>query len=71
MVRMNITSQIFTDGGLADRALEISKKAVELNPYNFEAWERIYINPVAPLKLKLEALNNMKKLDPLNSWDSD
>ena len=71
VVRMNITSQIFTDGGLADRALVISKKAVELNPYNFEAWERIYINPVAPSKLKLEALNNMKKLDPLNSWDSD
>ena len=71
VIRMNIASQIFSDGGLNDRALVISKKAVDLNPYNFEAWERIYLNPVTDSKLKLEALNNMKKLDPLNSRSSD
>ena len=71
VIRMNIASQIFSDGGLADRALVISKKAVDLNPYNFEAWERIYLNPVTDSKLKLEALNNMNNLDPLNSRDSD
>jgi O-antigen ligase len=71
VIRMNIASQIFSDGGLNDRALVISKKAVDLNPYNFEAWERIYLNPVTDSKLKLEALNYMKKLDPLNSRGSD
>jgi O-antigen ligase len=71
VIRMNIASQIFSEGGLNDRALVISKKAVDLNPYNFEAWERIYLNPVTNSKLKLEALNNMKKLDPLNSRSSD
>jgi hypothetical protein len=63
---MNIAAQIFIDGGLADRALVISKKAVELNPYNYESWEKIYTNPGVNEKDKSKAFAQMKLLDPLN-----
>ena len=66
VIRMNIAAQIFIDGGLADRALTISKKAVELNPYNFEAWEKIYLNPTAKEQDKSKALTEMKLIDPLS-----
>ena len=66
VIRMNIAAQIFIDGGLADRALIISKKAVELNPYNFEAWEKIYLNPTAKEQDKSKALTEMKLIDPLS-----
>ena len=66
VIRMNIAAQIFIDGGLADRALVISKKAVELNPYNYEAWEKIYLNSIAGEQDKSKAIAQMKMLDPLN-----
>jgi O-antigen ligase len=66
VIRMNIAAQIFIDGGLADRALVISKKAVELNPYNYESWEKIYTNPGVNEQDKSKALAQMKMLDPLN-----
>jgi hypothetical protein len=66
VIRMNTASQLFIDGGLADRALVISKKAVELNPYNYESWEKIYLNPSVDKQDKSKALTEMKLLDPLN-----
>ena len=66
VIRMNIAAQIFIDGGLADRALNISKKAVKLDPYNFEAWEKIYLNPTAKEQDKFQALTEMKLIDPLS-----
>ena len=66
VIRMNIAAQIFIDGGLPDRALTISKKAVELDPYNFEAWEKIYLNPTAKEQDKSKALTEMKLIDPLS-----
>ena len=66
VIRMNIAAQIFIDGGLADRALVISKKAVELNPNNYESWEKIYTNPDVNEQDKSKALAQMKMLDPLN-----
>ena len=66
VIRMNIAAQIFIDGGLSDRALVISKKAVELDPYNYESWEKIYTNPGVNEQDKSKALAQMKMLDPLN-----
>jgi hypothetical protein len=63
---MNLAAQIFIDGGFSDRALIISQKAVELNPRNFEAWEKIYLNPQADENTKSKALAKMRELDPLN-----
>jgi len=67
VIRMNIAAQIFIDGGLSDRALVISKKAVELNPNNYESWEKIYTNPGVDEQDKSKALAQMKLLDPSNT----
>lgn len=66
VIRMNVAAQIFVDGGFADRALIISQKAVKLNPRNFEAWEKIYLNPESDENTKAQALAKMRELDPLN-----
>jgi hypothetical protein len=63
---MNTAAQIFIEGGFADRALVISQKAIEINPRNYEAWEKIYLNPVAGINIKNLAFQKMKELDPLN-----
>ena len=66
VIRMNLAAQIFIDGGFANRALTISKKAVKLNPRNFEAWEKIYLNPESDENTKAQALSKMRNLDPFN-----
>jgi hypothetical protein len=63
---MNVATQIFIDGGFANRALTISQKAVKLNPINFEAWEKIYLNPDSDENAKAQALSKMRELDPFN-----
>jgi O-antigen ligase len=66
VIRMTLAAKILREAGFADQALEISTKATNLFPNNFEAWQELYTNPKASEKLKLEALQTMKKLDPLN-----
>ena len=66
VIRMTLAAKILREGGFADQALEISTKATNLFPNNFEAWQELYANPIASEKVKLEALQTMKKLDPLN-----
>ena len=66
VIRMNLAAQIFIDGGFANRALTISEKAVKLNPRNFEAWEKIYLNPESDENTKVQALAKMRDLDPIN-----
>ena len=66
VIRMNVATQIFIDGGFANRALTISQKAVKLNPINFEAWEKIYLNPDSDENAKAQALSKMRELDPFN-----
>ena len=66
VIRMNLVAQIFIDGGFAERALIISQKAVKLKPRNFEAWEKIYLNPTVDENTKSRALLKMRELDPFN-----
>jgi hypothetical protein len=66
VIRMTLAAKILREGGFVDQALEISTKATNLFPSNFEAWQELYANPKASEKVKLEALRTMKKLDPLN-----
>jgi O-antigen ligase len=66
IIRMTLAAKILREGGFADQALEISAKATNLFPNNFEVWQELYVNPKASEKVKLEALQTMKKLDPLN-----
>ena len=66
VIRMTLAAKILREGGFTDQALEISSKATKLFPNNFEAWQELYANPKASEKVKLKALQTMKKLDPLN-----
>ena len=66
VIRMTLAAKILREGGFADQALEISSKATKLFPNNFEAWQELYANPKASERVKLEAMQTMKKLDPLN-----
>jgi len=66
VTKMNLAAQIFVNSGLAERALVISQKAVKLNPRNFEAWEKMYLNPESDENTKARALAKMRELDPLN-----
>jgi hypothetical protein len=66
VTRMTLAAKILREGGFADQALEISSKASKLFPNNFEAWQELYVNPKASGDIKLEAMQILKKLDPLN-----
>lgn len=66
ITRINLATDIFIDGGFADRALIISQKAVKLNPRSFEAWEMINLNPKSDENTKAQALSKMRELDPFN-----
>ena len=66
ITRINLATEIFIDGGFADRALIISQKAVKLNPRSFEAWEMINLNPKSDENTKAQALSKMRELDPFN-----
>ena len=66
VIRMTLAAKILREGGFTDQALEISTKATKLFPNNFEAWQELYANPKASEDFKLEAIQTMKKLDPLN-----
>jgi O-antigen ligase len=66
VIRMNVAAQLFIDGGFANRALVISQNTVKLNPRNFEAWEKIYLNPESDENTKNQAISKMRELDPFN-----
>jgi O-antigen ligase len=66
VIRMNLAAKILSEGGFPDQALDISTKAVEKFPRNFEAWQELALNPKVSEGLKAQALLEMKQLDPLN-----
>jgi O-antigen ligase len=66
VIRMTLAARLLREGGFTDQAFEISTKATKLFPNNFEAWQELYANPKASEDLKLDAIQTMKKLDPLN-----
>ena len=51
---------------LGELSLEYAKKAVKFNPDNFESWFAIYSLANTPDSLRKQALDNLKRLDPLN-----
>jgi O-antigen ligase len=57
---------LFEQSGLNANALEITKKALSFNKDSFETWRALYFLKNASEVDKVEALRNMKRLDPLN-----
>ena len=64
--KMNLASSILRQNGYEKEALVIARKTVEINPYNFEAWQELSLfSSLAPTE-KNKFLKTMKLLDPLN-----
>jgi O-antigen ligase len=64
---MNFASDLFRKGGFPDQALNMARKAVALNPRNFEAWQQIFLSENAPEAERNAALMKMREMDPFNS----
>jgi hypothetical protein len=64
---MNFASDLFRKGGFPDQALNMARKAVAVNPRNFEAWQQIFLSQNATEAERKAALIKMREMDPLNS----
>jgi hypothetical protein len=62
---MNYISRLFLQNNLPEKALEIARKSVVVAPDNFQAWKILYELPNVPASEKAQALEMMKKLNPL------
>jgi O-antigen ligase len=65
VIRMNYISRLFLQNNLPEKALEIARKSVDVAPDNFQAWKILYELPNLPASEKAQALEMMKKLNPL------
>ena len=58
--------QLFGSSNLLDQAHQIALKGTEFNPDYFDAWRLLYALTNSTEEEKALALENMKRLDPLN-----
>ena len=58
--------QSFEQSNLPDFAHKYALEAVKFNPSNFELWKVLYLIQASTAEEKSTALENMKRLDPLN-----
>ena len=65
VIRMNYISRLFLQNNLPEKALEIARKSVVVAPDNFQAWKILYELPNVPASEKAQAIEMMKKLNPL------
>ena len=59
--------QIFQENKLEEVALKMAKRAVEVNPRDFMAWELLASNPEISQAERDAAITKMKELDPFNN----
>ena len=64
--RYLISIQAFEDSNLPELAHKYAKAAVQFNPDSFDLWKVFYLIQASTPEEKTTALNNMKRLDPLN-----
>ena len=60
-------AQILQENKLDDKALEMAKKAIEINPRDFNAWKLLAANPKISESERAAAIAKMKELDPFNN----
>jgi O-antigen ligase len=58
--------QLFANSNLLDQAHTIALEAVKFNPYNFQSWRNLYFLSNSTAAEKALAVENLKRLDPLN-----
>jgi hypothetical protein len=64
--RFNYATQIFAQNKLSDKAVEMARESVKLNPRNFDGWNNLYNSPLVSENEKREILDRLKALDPNN-----
>jgi O-antigen ligase len=64
-------SQVLLENKLEDKALEMAKKAIEINPRDFNAWKLLAANPTISESERAAAIAKMKELDPFNNTLGD
>jgi O-antigen ligase len=64
-------AQILQENKLDDKALEMAKKAIEINPRDFNAWKLLAANPTISESERAAAIAKMKELDPFNNTLGD
>ena len=64
--KMNLASSVLRQNGYETEALMIARKTVEINPYNFEAWQELSMFTTLTTTEKIKIGKTMKQLDPLN-----
>ena len=58
--------QVLEQSGLREKARQYALAAIQFNPESFEAWKVLYLISGSTDAEKVQALQNMKRLDPLN-----
>jgi O-antigen ligase len=64
--RLNHAAQIFDQNKLSDKAVELARESVKLNPRNFDGWNYLYNASSVSGNEKREILDRLKTLDPNN-----
>lgn len=64
--RLNKTAEIFQANDMPREATEFARKAVEINPRNFDAWWYLYNSSLIKENEKREILEHLQILDPHN-----
>ena len=64
--RLSQAVQVFADSNLLPQAHDAAIKGIEFSPDYFDAWRVLYFLPNSTDTEKSLALENMKRLDPLN-----
>jgi len=59
-------SRILLANEFKERALEMSRRAIEVNPRDFNAWKSLIENPLLIEPERVDAITTMKQLDPFN-----
>lgn len=65
-IKMDTMVGTFGQNGLDDLAYRYAKQAVKFNPDSFNAWQNFLKSPKLSNKERKIAIDNLKRLDPLN-----
>ncbi len=65
-MKFNQAVDLFSRSNLMVPALKYSREAVKFNSDSFDSWKQLYFLPNSTATEKAKALENMKRLDPLN-----
>jgi O-antigen ligase len=64
VIKYNFVAQLFESNGFPDRAINIARQAVKVNPNNYEAWQTLYSMSRITPEEKNQAQKELIRLNP-------